>query len=888
MSRFYASSSSSESDSDSSSSDSDVQVVPKTKARQVSSSEDEVEVKRVVRSGKDKLFDQFEKSLTETRQQIQDSEWTKVQTGFEATIKLVEKSANLIQKEGIPPAFIKILFVIEHGLANMDTKKKLSPTNTKSVTILKQKIKKVISPTYEKQIKQYRDSPELAGIGAGKAKPAAAAPASDSESESESESESSEDEKPKKPVAAVPKKPAAAAAKKPPAGGFKKIGEDSDFSSSGDDDSEESDSEFDDDSDESDTSSSDYGNEDTYNKWIKKDAKKPAPATAVKPKDRVQRVKPVEAATGDASATPDGAAAPAVEQRPLTAEEIVKKLKDLHKNRGKKGTSPAKQIEELENLLSQVKNEKDTFDILYTLINSQFDLSPTLQTSLPIPVWKTTSQNILKLINILETDKNFVLLLDHEEVSYLKEGQIMVRGNLLSLYEKLDEEYVKSLQHMNNNYPSTDYTARLADEDVLLSIGTKVQQYLEDHRQFSSASRAAVRRLAHIYYRVNVEQEAANAAMLKNLSSFVYQYGDERLKARTILFNIYFSAIHNHFHAARDMMLMSHLQDNPTLMDVTTQILFNRSIVQVGLCAFRNGYIQEAQNCLAEYSGLRKELIAQGVSMVNKYQEKDQLKEIDEKQRILPAHMHIPFDLIETVNLLSGMLIAVPQNAARPFDNKFKTCKFYQRHMDHLDKQTFIPPAETFKDVIYAASKKLATGNWRSTIELISGLKLWTMIADADAVRERLNRIIQEVSLKTYLFTYSAYYSTMLLDELATRFDLPKNHVHSILSKMMANHEISASWEHSTETITFHRSEQTKLQYLALNYSDSLINFVEQNERIYDSKFGSYRNKKFDDVVGGGASGSGSHGHHQGGQHRDHHHYQRNKPQQHRGGRVRQ
>ncbi|EAL67893.1 proteasome component region PCI domain-containing protein [Dictyostelium discoideum AX4] len=886
MSRFYRQGSSSESSSESSS-DSDVQV--KKPTRYVSSSEDEIEEKRIVLSAKDKIWQQFDESLKKVRNALKTNDWVSTTSEFDNMTKLITngKTTRIIEKEGFPPSFIKALFIIQTSHRDLTTeqKKKLHANNNKSYNSIKQKLKKTCD-LYAKELKPYHDNPALVNEQENKAN---SDDDDDDLSESESEeSESSDDDKGKgKGKAAFGKKPAtkAVVAKKP----LTKKGDDDSES-----ESEESESESEEliseswSSDSDDDSDSDSDDDSGDNKWMIKDDKKvvaKASVTTVRKtdKDKLDRRNAVVSPlSGSGSAVPTAGEG---EGEKLTQDQIMKKVKEVISNRGKLKTDPMKQIQQLEYFYSLIQGDKETFIVLYELIAAQFDTA-SVKVALSIPVWQKVADGIKKLLEILETNTNFVLVLEHQEPTISK-GQVAVTGNLLALFEMLDDEFSKSLQSIN--YPTKEYLDRLQDEQIILDLGESLQKYYESAGNNGAAAKIAIRRIEHIYYKSsNLKNNIIPSTMplseqitlMSKLSSFVYKFGDERLNARTILCNIYFNAINNKFHEARDMMLMSHLQDNPTLMDVSTQILFNRAMVQLGLCAFRCGYIQEAQNCVVEFSGLRKDLLAQGLSVQSKTAEKDTVREVEETTRILPAHMWIPIDLIETVNLISGMLIAVPQNAYRPFDNKFKTCKFYQRHMDSVDRQIFIAPSETSKDIIYQASKALSAGDWQQCLEHVNTLRFWSLIPDIDSVREKLTRIVQEVSLKTFLFTYSTSYDSILLSELADRFHLPKSQVHSIVAKMMNNHEISASMEHSTESITF-RAEQTKLQYLALHYSESLVDFVEQNERIYDVKFGtSYRKKGDNDhlpIAGGQHHGHQHHGH----QHHGHHHHNQQQQQHH-------
>ena len=80
-------------------------------------------------------------------------------------------------------------------------------------------------------------------------------------------------------------------------------------------------------------------------------------------------------------------------------------------------------------------------------------------------------------------------------------------------------------------------------------------------------------------------------AVLRALCVYIYSSGDNVARARTVLLHIYNHAMNGRYHQARDLFLMSHMQDAISQTDIPTQIIYNRAVMQLGLAAFRNGYI---------------------------------------------------------------------------------------------------------------------------------------------------------------------------------------------------------------------------------------------------------------------------------------------------------
>ena len=102
-------------------------------------------------------------------------------------------------------------------------------------------------------------------------------------------------------------------------------------------------------------------------------------------------------------------------------------------------------------------------------------------------------------------------------------------------------------------------------------------------------------------------------AKMDNLCQFIFKHGDDRGRTRALLCAVYYHALHDEYHRARDLFLISHIQDVIDKADTKTMILYNRTLVTLGLCAFRQGLVQKAHDCLAAIcTGRVRELLAQG------------------------------------------------------------------------------------------------------------------------------------------------------------------------------------------------------------------------------------------------------------------------------------
>lgn len=592
-----------------------------------------------------------------------------------------------------------------------------------------------------------------------------------------------------------------------------------------------------------------------------------------------------------------------------TQEKVLKALSDLLKQRGTKNYERTEALKQLQFLLTKVEGVGKQFTIRFHIINAIFDCSPSTATHLPIRLWCQIFNEVVSVIESLnsntsvefyESREELMPKYDEDDISKLPAN--VAQGHLLYTIERLHDEFMKSLQSIDSHTP--EFLSRLAHETEFLQLLQAAEQFYEKRKDTKRMAAIAYRELDYLYYKRSAQGGGIESVFIPNddvdddvapeepvhipevdeallddadleadkekeeevklvppkdvtpitslsdavtrLCSIVYRCSTEdRHKRRAMLQQIYHLSLHDRFYEARDLLLMTHLQDKIHRAKTSTQVMFNRAMVQLGLAAFRLGRIEDANNCLQEIivNGRAKELLAQGIIM--RHQEKtDEQEKKQERSRQIPYHLHINLDLVECVQLVSAMLLEVPNmSQSRYRDSKKKVIsKHFRKILDYYDRQIFTGPPENTRDAVIVSAKYMEKGEWKKAQDTIVGLDVWKLMPNHEKVLEMLKTEIKVQSLRTYLIVFGQYYSSMLTSSLASMFQLTENTVHSVASKMIITEELYASFDQTSGAISFHSEDPTSLQYLALTFADKLnqnvlIEVAEPGEQRYERKW---------------------------------------------------
>lgn len=581
----------------------------------------------MVRSAKDKHYEELNNTIKLIRNHKKIKDVAKLLSGFEDLIKAYQKAkSSVIDKEEggkIPKFYIKCLVELDDFVnENWEDRKNMNKNNSKSLTTLRQKLRKY-NKDFEQEINDYRENPDS------------------DEGEKESSEESDSDEE------------GIDTGTKAPAENFVRAKTSSITSKDMSDEDDDDDIDWDmSASSEESTSDDDDSGENLLSKFLKKDVDKDKEVK--KREKKVKEIKKKKEEEGEwtkvEGTVPTEKPKMFAKDAEINHQILAKKLHEVLAMRGKKRIDNVDQIEMLHELLA---------------ISRQNNFGPALEAKILIGLqssladyrlkksnlWKDYLQNMDTLIEILEKNDDLTVK-DNipEDQESFQNPPYKVQGCILTLMEKMDEEFVKMLQTCDSHSP--DYVEKLRDESRIISIISKVRSYLEknDRGSPSDLCRIYMLTIDFIYYKfdpkiisdenqlvkkvqkliinsnektdddINGDYSNLNSMQLiDRLCKYIYVHDDNGLTCKmAALCQVYHFALHDKWYEARDLMIMTGLQNSILnyKSDIQLQILYNRALVQLGLCAFRHGFIFEAHSSLLDilFKGRVRELLGQGLN----------------------------------------------------------------------------------------------------------------------------------------------------------------------------------------------------------------------------------------------------------------------------------
>lgn len=840
MSRFFKGAVSSSDSESSSGSDDEQQQVPVSKKAPIRDfaypSDREDEEKRVVKTHKDRRFEELKQSIKDNKHAKNIKDLARVLELFEKITKTFTASKTVFMRQNIstPRFYLRYLVELEDYIneiwENAEVKKSMSKANAKGLNGLRQKVRKY-NKDLEKDILEYKQSPDAAGYETPEDEEGAA-----------SDNDVKTTEAPAKEKKLTKKAPQ------------RNLDSDSDEEWTESDGSSDTDDEID---------LENMKMENLRKYFLKKEFREGGKDDAKKKerKQRVNKEKVLEEEEDDGEGwipvpRKEDKVVPLFEpKQEITHEVMIKKLAEVMSVRGRKSTNRKQHVRTLQELLN-ITSEKNLgagllAKIFFYIISSLFELSSKISDFMDFSTWAKTLTTINSLLDLLVEHPEVELSIKiQEEDENLQDATVpyKVNGSFLLCVHRLDNELTKILQ--NADCHSNDYIDKLKGEKDMCSLIERTQEYVDKHigkNLFDNeeVSKIYMLRIEHLYYKYeDTSDTGAQSAsdIIDGLCKKIYALDDEkRLRQRAMLCHVYHMALHDKWQEARDLMLMSHMQAVVEHSDVATQILYNRTICQLGLCAFRHGFIKEAHQGMSEIQNTQraKELLAQG--MVMRQSDRTLEQEKVERSRQVPYHMHINIELMECVYLISSMLLEIPHMASQEFEMRRRMLsRSFHYQLKQSEKASLVGPPENTREHVVAASRAMLEGDWKKCRDYIvnekMNQKVWNLFRNADSVRAMVIRRIQEESLRTYLLMYSTVYNTVALPRLSKLFELERKDVHAIISKMILSEELSASLDEPSDCVIMHRVEPSRLQLLAASLADKLQGLQESNEQIMEPR----------------------------------------------------
>lgn len=225
----------------------------------------------------------------------------------------------------------------------------------------------------------------------------------------------------------------------------------------------------------------------------------------------------------------------------------------------------------------------------------------------------------------------------------------------------------------------------------------------------------------------------------------IYKYGHPSQKIECALMHISMLAKSDRYVLAKNLWLQMRIGDFIADNNVRLGIVYNRTLAHLGLSAFRSGFLKDSYFLLQEIcsSGKPKELLGQQIINPShiSYQ--------------VPYYMHINIEALDAVFSISSFILECPQLSLNDLVNQLNTsndlrksfnyqCRHLKRLLDFHDRSIYYGPPENTRECIILAAKSLLRGDYTTSYDMLSSLRVWKVIGHSGRILEMLGKKIDQ------------------------------------------------------------------------------------------------------------------------------------------------
>ena len=530
---------------------------------------------------------------------------------------------------------------------------------------------------------------------------------------------------------------------------------------------------------------------------------------------------------------------------------VAGRLSRIERSRGRRGCDPQQAVHELGLILEVVEaghgifGSCEVFTVLSRLLVAEFDASTSAFRRIRPESWKRLLCLVKRSLAVLQADPLATLReCDGAEARPAEDLQRGAHTELCRSVLRLDTELGKALRlaevHEVEYAEYLDCTVEMLG--LLAASLTLFQQHAalfpEGEWRIAACLLDAVYHLDDAIMQSVIQVRTASPpqveqgfwtlwqgpgdseASVRSLCAVVCARSDDAaFRTRAVLQQAYHHALHGRYREAQTLLALSGVAEEAARLDVSVQVLCNRTVAQLGLCAFRDGKLLEAHAALEGLctSGSAERLLGQPP----RRGPRAQAGNARAPDLVVPAHMHIAVEFVEAVHLACAALLEAPQLAAQELKRGHSyerrvPLSFLAEQLKKFEQRTYIGPPEDSRQRVLVAAKHLTLGEWEACASLLEqALLQWVAAADVERLQSMLRGHVKSASLQAYLTIYSSVYECFEVMRLSAMFAVDERAVRATVNRMMRDGQLAAAWDEDSTLIMVHKREAPSTQDLA-------------------------------------------------------------------------